>query len=144
MRNSDNPATGASFEAMVRAFFGARGLGLQPNHVVEVAAGSQRRPRKFDLGCPEPATLIECKCHTWTEGGNAPSAKLSVWNEAMFYFLIAPTNYRKILAVLADRRGSESIADHYVKRFSHLVPQGVEIWEISSDGKLGRSVFTGS
>ena len=62
----------------------------------------------------------------------------------MFYFMIAPKNYRKILAVLTDWRGSESLADHYVRRFRHLVPQGVEIWEISSDGKLGRSVFTGT
>ena len=50
----------------------------------------------------------------------------------------------KILAVLADWRGSESIADHYVRRFRNLIPQGVEIWEISSDGKSGRLVFTGS
>ena len=62
----------------------------------------------------------------------------------MFYFLIAPTSYRRILAVLADWRGSESIADHYVKRFSHLVPKAVEIWEVAADGKSGRSVFTGS
>ena len=144
MANADNPATGASFEETVRRFFSARGLPLESNHSVAVGAGSERRPRRFDLGCANPPTLVECKCHTWTRGGNAPSAKLSVWNEAMFYFLVAPSQYRKILAVLAHTRGSQSIAEHYVTRFRHLVPPGVEIWEVSLDGKVGRAVFIGS
>ena len=92
------------------------------------------------MGCSEPPTVVECKCHTWTTGGNAPSAKLSVWNEAMFYFMLTPAQYRKILAVLRHARGHESIAQHYLKRFGHLVPPGVELWEIEADGSAGRLV----
>jgi len=143
MGNSDNPATGARFEDAVQLFFRGADLHLTRCHSVEVGAGSVKKVRKFDLGSSRPPTLIECKSHTWTEGGNAPSAKLSVWNEAMFYFLVAPTGYRKILAVLAHARHGASLADHYVKRFEHLVPPGVEIWEIVSDGSSGRHVFTG-
>jgi hypothetical protein len=49
----------------------------------------------------------------------------------------------KILAVMVSTRHGESVADHYVKRFRHLVPPGVEIWEVSSDGSSGRQVFPG-
>jgi hypothetical protein len=143
MSNCDNPARGANFERAALQFFGTQGLELQVRHSVQVGAGSEKKIRTFDLGSTSPPTLVECKCHRWTEGGNAPSAKLSVWNEAMFYFLIAPPHYRKILATLADSRRSESIADHYVRRFRHLVPRGVEIWELSEDGVNGRLVFTG-
>lgn len=142
MANSDNPARGAAFEELARRFFERRGLVLTAGYPVEVGAGAVRKPRKFDLGCSEPATLVECKSHTWTEGGNAPSAKLSVWNEAMFYFSLAPQRYRKILIALANDRQGQSLAQHYVKRFSHLVPVGVEIWEIDYDGASGRNVFT--
>ena len=144
MGNSDNPAIGAKFEEAVRLFFRGSGLDLERGHTVAVGAGSTTKPRKFDLGSSKPPTLVECKSHTWTGGGNAPSAKLSVWNEAMFYFVVAPQSYRKILAVLSLARNGESLADHYVKRFQHLVPIGVEIFEVSSDGSSGRRVFTGS
>ncbi|MBI3304034.1 MAG: hypothetical protein HYZ72_18365 [Deltaproteobacteria bacterium] len=144
MANADNPLKGAKFEDVVREFFLREGLALDSHFSVDVGVSSLRKPRKFDLGCAEPPTLIECKSHTWTEGGNAPSAKLSVWNEAMLYFLAAPTQYRKILAALQHSRGGESLAEHYVKRLPHLVPRGVEIWEVSLDGKFGRCVYTGS
>ena len=106
MGNADNP-TGAKFEAAVQAFFRSKGLDLHRDYSVDVGAGSTHKSRKFDLGSGKPATLVECKSHTWTEGGNAPSAKLSVWNEAMLYFLVAPPSHRKILAVLGLLGGQE-------------------------------------
>jgi hypothetical protein len=129
MGNSDNPRTGSNFEEVARRVFLKQGVALERNFSVPVGAGRLTRPHRFDLGCQNPPTLVECKAHTWTEGGNAPSAKLSVWNEAMYYFLVAPAHYRKVLFVLADRRGEESLAQHYIKRYGHLIPAGVEIWE---------------
>lgn len=143
MANADNPAKGSKFEDIVRGFFSRNGLSLERNFSVEVGVSNLRKPHKFDLGCAGPPTLVECKSHAWTEGGNAPSAKLSVWNEAMFYFLAAPSQYRKIFASLQDSRGAETLAEHYVRRFRHLVPRGVEIWEVSANGTFGRCVYTG-
>jgi hypothetical protein len=140
MGNAENPATGAKFETVVRDFFSRQGLALQPDFPVEVGFTPPLKRHNFDLGCADQPTLIECKCHTWTEGGNAPSAKLAVWNEAMFYFTATPHQYRKILAVLRHFRGAETLAEHYLKRFRHLVPIGVEIWEIAADGQSGRFV----
>ena len=74
---------------------------------------------------------MECKSHTWRKGGNVPSAKMTVWNEAMYYFLLAPGGFRKVLFVLKDfseKRG-ESLAEYYIKNHGHLIPDDVEIWE---------------
>ncbi len=144
MSNADNPGRGRKFEEFVLDCFAGRGLHLRQDYSVHIGVASERKPKKFDLGCDDPATIVECKRHTWTSGGNAPSAKLTVWNEAMLIFLAAPVEYRKILAVLRHLRGGESLADHYVKRFSHLVPSGVEIWEFDQDTGASRSVYVGS
>lgn len=129
MANSDNPRTGAEFERTARRVLATHGLVLSHDVTVQVAAGSQLGQHKFDLGSREPPVLVECKAHTWTAGGNAPSAKLTVWNEAMHYFQCAPAGYRKIFFVLRHDRRGESLAQHYLRRYGHLVPDDVEIWE---------------
>ncbi|WP_201087274.1 hypothetical protein [Serratia plymuthica] len=60
-----------------------------------VEIDSIKKSHRFDLGCAEQKILVECKSHRWTIGNNIPSAKLTVWNEAMFYFYSAPAEYRK-------------------------------------------------
>jgi len=77
-----------------------------------------------------------------TAGGNAPSGKFAAWTEAMLYFAAAPHRYRRILAVLRAVRGRESLAEHYVKRFGHLVPRGVEIWEVAPSGRSRRRLYS--
>ncbi len=49
----------------------------------------------------------------------------------MYYFLLAPRRFRKVLFVLRDfseERG-ESLAEYYTKNYGHLIPDDVEIWE---------------
>lgn len=58
-----------------------------------------------------------------------PSAKLTVWNEAMYYFALTPRRFRKIFFVLKDLRRTESLAEYYVRLQSHLIPDDVEVWE---------------
>ena len=71
------------------------------------------------------------------------SAKLTVWNEAMYYFLVAPEGYRKILLVLRDvsEKRRETLADYYVRTYGHLVPEDVEIWEVDEDGQEVRAIL---
>ncbi len=141
MANKDNPGRGSRFEALVQTFFASQGTRLRRDFVVLVGAHSEKRPRKFDLGSAHPPVLVECKRHTWTEGGNAPSAKLTVWNEAMYFFAAAPSKYRKLLVVLRHLRRGQSLADHYVSRFRHMIPRRVEIWELAKNGKSGRRIY---
>jgi hypothetical protein len=124
-----NLHAGNEFEELVREHFRGQGVSLVRGFKVSVGAGEIKKPRKFDWGSDEPPILIECKSHAWTVGGNTPSAKMTVWNEAMYYFFIAPEAYRKVLFTLKSMKEETSLASHYIKCYGHLVPPGVEIWE---------------
>ncbi len=104
---------------------------LSRKYSVPVGVNTDKKRRKFDLGSQSPPVLVECKSHKWTVGGNIPSAKITVWNESMYYFHIAPPEYRKILFVAKDyspKRGA-TLAAYYLRNYGHLIPHGVEIWE---------------
>ena len=75
--------------------------------------------------------LVECKSHRWTAGDKVPSAKMTTWNEAMYYFFLAPSDYRKCFFVLHHRRAGsgESLLDYYRRTYSHLIPDDVEFFE---------------
>ena len=61
-----------------------------------------------------------------------PSAKMTVWNEAMYYFHLAPARYRKVLFVLKHARREVTLASYYLRTHGHMVPNGVEIWEFDA------------
>lgn len=127
-----NAHAGADFEVLAQDFFRrTENLALAQNFDVLVGARDHKKHRRFDLGCQNPPTLIECKSHKWTAGNNIPSAKITVWNESMYYFHLAPSEYRKILFVLKDVRSrkGESLAAYYIRNYGHLIPSAVEIWE---------------
>lgn len=102
-----------------------------------IGIGDKKKEHRFDLGSASAEIIVECKSHKWTASGNVPSAKMTVWNEAMYYFAIAPEDYRKILFVLrdySDKKG-ETLAEYYIRTHEHLVPDEVEIWEYDEDAR---------
>src|SRR4051812_168812 len=117
-----NAQVGSDFEAIAATFFSKQGIHLKKGFSALVGAGAASKHRRFDLGSDDPPILVECKSHRWTQGNNVPSAKMTVWNEAMYYFFIAPKQYRKILFVLKDTRREISLASYYMKNFGHLIP----------------------
>ena len=133
-----NAHVGRGFEAVALDVFAAKEIHLESNLKLPVGVAENKKLHAFDLGCEQQKIIVECKCHKWTApNDNVPSAKLTVWNEAMYYFLVAPQGYRKILFVLRDlseRRG-ETLAEYYVRTYGHLIPEDVEIWEVDEDGQ---------
>jgi len=101
---------------------------------------TEKKLHRFDLGSDAPPVLVECKSHTWTQGGNMPSAKMTVWNEAMYYFHLAPSMYRKILFVLKHSRREVTLASYYLRTHGHMVPDGVEIWEYDLDSNAAEQL----
>lgn len=134
MANKDNPKKGADFEAAVERFLSSQDIRVQRNYAVPIGVGATKRPRNFDLGSDTPKVVVECKFHSWTEGQNAPSAKMATWNEAMYYFSLVPNDHRKMFFVLLSRRNGngETLATYYIRRFPHLIANGVEIWEFDT------------
>ena len=126
-----NAHVGRDFEQLAIAALADKGITVTENFSVEVGVSSLKKSHSFDFGSEEPPVLVECKSHRWTSGGNVPSAKITVWNEAMYYFACSPGKYRKIFFVLRDERVNtvETLAQYYIRSYSHLIPEEVEIWE---------------
>lgn len=125
-----NAHVGSDFEKAAQEYFRKQGVQLQRDFPIELGLSS-KKVRLFDLGSSEPPILVECKSHKWTAGGSVPSAKMTVWNEAMYYFHLAPKHYRKVLFVLHDRRnkGGETLLAYYKRTYTHLIPEQVEFLE---------------
>src|SRR3989442_5845337 len=87
-----NSKVGADFELVALKFCEKRGIKLSRNFAVDVGL-SLKKKHCFDLGAANPKIIVECKSHKWTAGANVPSAKMTVWNEAMYYFHLAPKRF---------------------------------------------------
>jgi hypothetical protein len=139
-----NAHAGREFEVAAREYFErVEGLQLKPAFSVSLGVpGTPTKRHRFDLGSEDPALLVECKSHNWTVTGNMPSAKVTVWNEAMYYFHLAPKHFRKILFVLEARHNPQSVtlAEYYTRINGHLIPSDVTIFEYDPSKKDGRYV----
>lgn len=127
---TSNAAVGRAFEDAVKGHYARIGIELERDLSVLVGVSNHKKLHRFDLGSRNPPVIIECKSHTWTSGGNTPSAKMTVWNEAMYYFHVAPPDFKKVLFVLKHERQGISLANYYVKTHGHLIPSDVELWEL--------------
>ncbi len=126
-----NAHVGTDFESVAQKFFGQHRIVLSRHFPTELGVVGRKKIHCFDLGSHEAKIIVECKSHRWTIGGKVPSAKMAVWNEAMYYFHLAPADYRKILFVLHDRREKEgeSLLAYYRRTYDHLIPDRVEFLE---------------
>ena len=114
----------------MQAFLVKQGIHLQRNVKVPIGING-KKDHSFDLGDPNKKIIVECESHTWTETGNVPSAKITAWVQASYFFHAAPTGYRKIMFVLRDfsEKRDETLGQYFLRTSSHLVPADVEFWE---------------
>ena len=138
MANKVKQVHWATFEKLIQDDFKKRGAVLNRPFKLNIGAGANKKPHKYDLGATDPPIIIECKSHSWTKSGNVPSAKMSVWIEAMYYFKLAPRKFRKILNVRRSISNKGSLTQYFIRRYKHLVPADVEIWEYNMNS--GRNV----
>jgi hypothetical protein len=51
----------------------------------------------------------------------------TIWNEAMYYFLVTSKTYKKIFFILKDfSQKKMTLAEYYIKTYKHLIPNDVE------------------
>jgi hypothetical protein len=132
---SSNSYVGAQFEEMAFEYFKTHeNIILEKNYEVNLGVNLKKLHR-FDLG--NDKILIECKSHTWTNGKNVPSAKLSVWNEAMYYFHLAPKQYKKILFVQMDfsQKKCITLLQYYLQTYYHFIPKDVLFYDFYLNDK---------
>ena len=122
MSNSDNPRVGAEFQKKVRDWFQEHyGVGFELE--TKIAIGKPAKEHKFDIVNMEQKIVVECKCYTWTETGNVPSAKMGFANEAAFYLSFLSDDYTKYIVLLRSfhKKRKESLAEYYYRTNRHLL-----------------------
>lgn len=132
---NSNADVGRKFEKKAKRALAKHGLDLESNFKLAVGLGRAKKDKKehtFDFGSERPKVIVECKSHTWTAGGNVPSAKMKNWAEAMFHFHMAPKAYRKIFIVERSVRKStgETLLCYFKRIRFYMIPSDVELWEL--------------
>lgn len=89
-----------------------------------------KKNHKFDLG--NSNYVIECKNYEWTKNNNNPSGKISTLRETLFYFTLAPKNYKKILVLKRSKlKNNETILDYFTRLNRYLIPDDLILLEIN-------------
>ena len=134
--NSENPHVGRKFQEFVQTILKEK-YDTYFEQEAAIPIGKPPKEHKFDLANADRSIVAECKCYTWTDSGNVPSAKLMGLDEAVFYFGFLPAGTQKILCMKesAYKGKTETLAEYYVRVQGHLLGD-VSIFEISDDGVI--------
>lgn len=131
--NCLNPAAGRDFEVRAaRIMSGVFGVRLLLDHALPI--GDPPKLHKFDFGTDEGSHVGEAKYYTWTETGNAPSAKLGFLNQAVFYLSFLPVTSTRFIVMRKNchpKRG-ETLAEYWCRTDRHLL-RGVRVFEIEDE-----------
>lgn len=134
--NSENPHVGRKFQEFVQTILKEK-YNTYFEQEAAIPIGRPPKEHKFDLANADRSIVAECKCYTWTDSGNVPSAKLMGLDEAVFYFGFLPSETKKLLsmkkAVFCGKQ--ETLAEYYVRTHGHLL-EDVSVIEISDDGTI--------
>ena len=133
MANSDNPLKGKRFQQKVVELASKQ---FNKSFIEEKALiiGTPGKEHSFDCVASDSSIIIECKCYTWTDGNNVPSAKISTLNEAVLYLSNVTASALKIIAMKKDFSESrnETLAQYYLRINGHLL-KDIQIWEVDDN-----------
>lgn len=131
--NSQNPGAGRYFEVRAARIMGeALGVRLLLDHALPI--GEPPKLHKFDFGTEAGTHVGEAKYYTWTETGNAPSAKLGFLNQAVFYLSFLPETSERFIVMRRHThpRRKETLAEYWYRTDRHLL-RGVRVFEIEDE-----------
>jgi hypothetical protein len=128
--NSENPKVGRVFQELVAKLLTSYFNETFYNDIV-IPIGEPAKNHKFDCVSEEQSIIAECKCYTWTETGNIPSAKMGFINEAVFYMSYLSKDTIKIVVMkkATHPRRNETLAEYYCRTNMHLL-KGIKVFEL--------------
>ena len=122
--NSENPRVGAEFQKEVAEYLQKKyGKPFELEKKIPIGFSNEKKDHKFDIVAEDNSIAVECKCYTWTETGNVPSAKMGFVNEAAFYLSFLPETYEKYIVMLRalHKKRTETLAEYYYRTNKHLL-----------------------
>lgn len=134
--NRDNPRVGREFEALTAKVLG-RHFGVEFELGVAIPIGYPAKDHKFDCVSVDERIVAECKCFTWTNTGNVPSAKMGFVNQAVFYLSFLPDGIKRVIVMkkATHRKRTETLAEYYCRTYIHLL-QGVSLLELDAENEV--------
>ena len=139
-KNSENPRVGKEFQLAVKEWFEEA---YNSSFEIErkIAIGRPAKLHSFDISSLDESIVVECKCYTWTETGNIPSAKMGFTNEAAFYLSFLPDDTERIIVMLhaEHAKRNETLAEYYFRTNRHLLGK-IKIYEFDLLAKEMRFV----
>ena len=139
-KNSENPRVGKEFQLAVKEWF--EEAYTSPFEIErKIAIGRPAKLHSFDISSLDESIVVECKCYTWTETGNVPSAKMGFTNEAAFYLSFLPDDAERIIVMLhaEHAKRNETLAEYYFRTNRHLLGR-IKIYEFDLQTKEMRFV----
>lgn len=139
-KNSENPRVGKEFQLAVKEWF--EEAYTAPFEIErKIAIGRPAKLHSFDISSMDESIVVECKCYTWTETGNVPSAKMGFTNEAAFYLSFLPDDTERIIVMLhaEHAKRNETLAEYYFRTNRHLLGK-TKIYEFDLHTKEMRFV----
>ena len=139
-KNSENPRVGKEFQLAVKEWF--EEVYTAPFEIErKIAIGRPAKMHSFDISSLDESIVVECKCYTWTETGNVPSAKMGFTNEAAFYLSFLPDDTERIIVMLhaEHAKRNETLAEYYFRTNRHLLGR-IKIYEFDLQTKEMRFV----
>jgi hypothetical protein len=137
---------GKQFEVLAKSYLEKEfGAAFEENFLLSVGWGKKEKLHAFDLGNEDRKIIVECQSHKWTAPGDkVPSTKFAIWNRAMYLFLVSPESYKKIMFVLRDysTRRDETLGQYYLRKYMHLIPDSVEVWEFDEASGAVEKIHT--
>ena len=137
--NSQNPAVGRDFEIAVKKWFeNEYERRFERNSSFEI--GNPPKAHRFDVVSKDKLIVAECKCYTWTETGNIPSAKMGFVNEAVFYlsFITVADTY-VVLKNSTHPKRAETLAEYYYRTNKHLLGR-TRVLEYDAEQNIMREI----
>ena len=139
--NKSNKQIGAKFERQTQECFKSKGIILELHKKIEIGYSAKIvKKHEFDLGNDE--ILVECKSSSWTKEDHVPSAKITNWNCAMYYFHLASKKIKKYFVVkkyCSKKRNNMTLLDFYLEYKSQFIPTDVILIEL--DENLNARIF---
>ena len=138
--NSENPYVGRKFQELVQSIL-EKEYSTSFEQEAVVAIGKPPKGHKYDLANEDRSIVAECKCYTWTETGNVPSAKMGFANEAAFYLSFLPETYEKYIVMLYSfhEKRHETLAEYYYRTNRHLLGK-IKVAEFDPDKNVLRII----